>query len=149
MKKAIGSILLLVAALTIAGCGRSKEPAPSAPAPAPSSPVAEPVGVIGVTLGRAIGADKKVVAATDTFAPGDTIYASIDTQGAATTASLSVRWMFEGGQLVREESMSISPNGPATSEFHVSKPDGWPKGGYTVQILLDGVPVRTASFRVS
>ena len=107
------------------------------------------VSVVGLTLGRALGPDKKVTAPSDTFAPADTIYASVNTQSTASSASLAVRWKFEGDQLVREESLSISPTGPATSEFHVSKPDGWPKGGYTVEILVDGVPVRTASFRVS
>jgi hypothetical protein len=28
-------------------------------------------------------------------------------------------------------------NGPATSEFHISKPDGWPVGTYQVDVTLD------------
>jgi hypothetical protein len=64
------------------------------------------------------------------------------------STSLMARWKYEDGQTVHEETQAIAPTGLATTEFHVSKPDGWPKGGYTVVILLDGVPVKTATFRV-
>ena len=146
-------VLLSIAVLGAASCNRSKEeaappPVSEAPAPAPASPAAQPVTVVGVTLGSAVGGDKKVTTATDTFGPKDTIYASVDTQGSSASASLAARWKFEDGQTVHEETQAIAPGGAATTEFHVSKPDGWPKGAYTVEILLDGVPVRTASFRV-
>ncbi|HEX5043141.1 MAG TPA: hypothetical protein VFV75_09560 [Candidatus Polarisedimenticolaceae bacterium] len=148
-----GVLLLLVAVLGASACNRAKEEAPApplseAPAPAPMPPAVQPVAVVAVTLGSAVGSDKKVTTAVETFGPKDTIYASVDTQGTAPSASLMARWKYEDGQTVHEETQAIAPSGPATTEFHVSKPDGWPKGGYTVEILLDGVPVRTASFRV-
>jgi len=149
MKRTTVLLLVALAGTVTAGCNRANQPTPPPPVvekPAPA-PV-EPVSLVGVTLGREIGADKKVTAATDTFAPNDTIYASIETKGASPAAALTVRWKYEGNQLVREESQSIAPTGPATSEFHVSKPDGWPKGGYTAEIVLDGVTVHTAAFRV-
>ena len=93
--------------------------------------------------------DKKVTTPGDTFSPKDTIYASVDTLGAAPAATLSARWTYQDGQTVHEESQSIAPTGPATTEFHIAKPDGWPKGEYKVEILLDGAPVRTAAFRVA
>jgi hypothetical protein len=152
-----GSIVLLgvaAALVAVVACGRSQEKSTSAPGsdtPAPNSPAAPAasVSVVAVTLGSAVGSDKKVSAASETFAPTDTIYASVDTQGAAASASLSARWTYEDGQTVHEEMQTIAPTGPATTEFHMSKPDGWPKGGYKVEIMLDGVPVRTASFRVT
>jgi ABC-type Fe3+-hydroxamate transport system substrate-binding protein len=151
--RAAGTIAVaLLATLTLAGCGRSKEEAPPPPvseAPSiPAPPAAQPFAVTGVTLGKAVGADKKVAAATDTFAPADTIYASVDTQGAAPTAALTAKWTYQDGQTVHEETQTLAPTGPATTEFHVSKPDGWPKGSYTVEILLDGISAQRASFRV-
>lgn len=147
-----GLLLLAVAVLGASACNRAKEepppPVSEAPAPAPMPPMAQPVSVAAVTLGSAVGPDKKVTTATETFGPKDTIYASVDTQGTAPAASLMARFKYQDGQTVHEETQSIAPTGPATTEFHVSKPDGWPKGGYTVEILLDGVTVRTASFRV-
>ncbi|HKQ61203.1 MAG TPA: hypothetical protein VJS92_07915 [Candidatus Polarisedimenticolaceae bacterium] len=135
------SLALLVVALALSTSCKRSEPA-AAPSATPQ------VSVVAVTLGRELGTDKKVLAASESFAPGDTIYASVDTQGAAATASLAARWKYQDGQTVHEESQAIAPLGPATTEFHVSKPDGWPQGSYTVEILLNGVSVRTASFRV-
>ena len=147
-------LLLCVLAVSLAGtgCNRSKEEAstpPPAEAPAPLAPSpSQPVTVVAVTLGKAVGMDKKVTTAGATFAPTDTIYASVDTQGAAPSASIAARWTYQDGQVVHEETQSIAPTGPATTEFHITKPDGWPKGNYKVEILLDGASARSASFRV-
>jgi hypothetical protein len=141
---------VMLVAWAAVSCNRSKEeapPPPAAEAPAPV-PAAQPVRVVAVTLGREVGADKRVTTAVDTFSPTDTIYASVDTQGAAPAATLVARWTYQDGQVVHEESQSIAPAGPASTEFHISKPDGWPKGTYRVEILLDGTSASTASFRV-
>jgi hypothetical protein len=143
----------------LAACGKKEAPPAPVPAPAPApapAPVPAPaqapagVGVAMVTLGSAVGADKKVSTAKEVFAKGDTIHASIDTTGAG-TATLVAKWTFtKDGKTVpvKEESMTITPSGPATSEFHISKPDGWPPGDYRVELLLDGKPVSTKSFKV-
>ena len=149
---AAASVLALVA------CGK-KEPAPApaptpaptpvAPAPAPA-PVPAGVTVSSVSLGKAVGADKKVTAASDTFAKGDTIYASVDTTGSG-SATLAAKWVYtKDGKTVpvKEDTATISATGPATSEFHISKPDGWPVGTYHVDVTLDGKPAATKSFKV-
>jgi len=149
---AAASVLALVA------CGK-KEPAPApaptpaptpvAPAPAPA-PVPAGVTVSSVSLGKAVGADKKVTAASDTFAKGDTIYASVDTTGSG-SATLAAKWVYtKDGKTVpvKEDTATISATGPATSEFHISKPDGWPVGTYQVDVTLDGKPAVTKSFKV-
>jgi len=148
---AAASVVALVA------CGKKEPPAPPppppapAPAPAPAPPPA-PVGVTlsAVTLGKAVGADKKVTAASETFAKGDTIHASVDTTGAG-SATLVARWTYsKDGKTVpvKEETLSITPTGPATSEFHISKPDGWPAGDYQVEVVVDGKTAATKSFKV-
>jgi hypothetical protein len=149
--------LAAAAAFALAACGKKEPPPPPPPAPAPAPapapvPPPAPVGVTlsAITLGKAVGADKKVTAATEAFAKGDTIHASIDTAGAG-TATLAAKWTYtkEGKTVpVKEDSATITATGPATTEFHISKPDGWPTGDYAVEILLDGKPVATKSFRV-
>jgi hypothetical protein len=148
--------LATAATLTLAACGK-KEPPPPPPAPAPApaaapAPAPAPVGVTlsAVTLGKAVGADKKVSAPTEVFAKGDTIHASIDTTGAG-SATLVAKWTYtKDGKTapVKEDTATITPTGPAATEFHISKPDGWPAGDYQVEILLDGKPVATKSFKV-
>lgn len=144
MKRACAIALIATAVVAGAACNKKKETPP--PPPVPS--VAQAVTVVGVTLGKEVGADKKVTTATETFAPTDTIYASVNTDGSALTASLSARWTYQDGQTVKEETQPITPAGPATTEFHISKPDGWPAGNYAVEILVNGVSARKASFRV-
>jgi hypothetical protein len=151
MMRDIGAILVLAVSLVaLPGCKKSQEsqaPSRSEASPAPAA-AAQPVAVVGLTLGNQVGPDKKVTGETKTFAPGDTIYASVDTHGAAPAAALAARWTFQDGQTVHEETQALTLSGPATTEFHIAKPDGWPKGNYKVEILLDGVPVQSADFTV-
>ena len=147
-------IMLAALALTLNACGK-KEVAPTPqPIPAPTAPVPPPViaGVtVGtITLGNAIGASKKVTQAADSFGKKDTIYAAVDTTGAG-TAKLRAKWTYRKGSqesLVKEESQTITPTGPASSEFHISKPDGWPTGDYQVEIFVEDKSVGTKAFTV-
>ena len=43
---------------------------------------------------------------------------------------------------------TITPTGPAVTEFHVSKPDGWPQGSYRVEVFADGEAVGAREFEV-
>lgn len=138
---------LLLASVLAAGCDRGREAETGTAEEDPTTAMAA-VEVTDVSLGRAIGADKSVTEATDTFAPTDTIYVSVRTEGAAASATLGARWTFEDGQVVDESSQTIAPTGPAVTEFHISKPDGWPAGRYEVAISLDGQPAETRSFTV-
>ena len=145
---------LVSMALVLAACGKKEEPAPApTPAPAPSvEPAPAPAGIAvsSVTAGSAIGADKKVTVATDSFAPTDTMYVSVDTTGSG-TANLSAKWTYhKGGKVavVQEDSMTVDSTGPATHEFHVSKPDGWPAGDYQVEVMLDGQSAGTKKLTV-
>ena len=98
--------------------------------------------VKGLQLGNAIGADKRVTRAEPTFAPGDTIYASSRRVGVAPSATLEARWTYgDAGQIVSSRAQPIAPTGPASSEFHISKPDGWPAGDYKVEISANGAVV--------
>ena len=37
-----------------------------------------------------------------------------------------------------ESEQTIAPTGSAATEFHISKPDGWPAGKYKLEVLLNG-----------
>ena len=154
MKTRILFTLLVSAALALAACGKKEAPK-TAPTQAPTSapaPSSAPAGIAvsGVTAGKAIGADKKVTAPTEAFATGDTMYVSIDTTGSG-NAKLDAKWTYRKGDkvaVVKEETMTINATGPATNEFHVSKPDGWPAGDYEVEVLLDGKPAGSKKLTV-
>jgi len=140
-------------ALAAFGAACSKKPAEApaplpAPAPAPAPAPTATVQVTDVQLGTAVGADRRVSAPTNAFRPTDTIYASVVSTGSAPSATLTARFTYQDGQLVNESSQTIAPTGSDATEFHISKPDGWPAGNYRVEILLDGRSVATRDFRV-
>ena len=149
-------LILAVSILGFAGCKKESPPsAPTAvPTPAPQvqapPPAPDVVSVANISLGKALGPDQKVAAATDTFAKGDTIYAVVETTGSG-NATLKAKWTYHKGDKtapVSESSQTISASGPAASEFHVGKPDGWPLGDYQVEISLNDKPAGTKKFVV-
>jgi hypothetical protein len=146
--------LVLVGCLALFGCKKKEEaPPPPAPevsvAPAPSVEAPAPFKVSSVDLGKAIGPDKKITDPATTFGPKDTIYASVATDGTAPTVKLHAKWTFgDAGTLVNEEDLNISPTGPATNEFHISKKTPWPAGKYKVEISADGSVAATKDFEV-
>ncbi len=149
-------ILGMFAALILAlnACGKKDEAPKSGSVPAPTSAPA-PVTTAGVTvatitLGNAIGADKKVTRAADSFGTKDTIYASVATTGAG-SATLKAKWTYrKNGQqaVVKEDTQTIAPTASASSEFHISKPDGWPAGDYQVEIFVADKSAGTKTFTV-
>ena len=143
-----GSLLSLAFVVALlAGC-RSDEPKPAA-APGAAAPAAAPFSVTSIDLGTAVGADKKVSAPATTFKPNDTIYASVVTDGSASNVKIDARWTYEGDQLVNESSQTLNFSGPAATEFHIAKPDGWPAGKYKVEIAANGKPAGAKEFTVT
>lgn len=147
----------LAAVVALAACGKKEEgPAPVvAPAPAPvvetappPAPVVESARFVGITVGNQIDANQVATSSGKTFAPTDTIYATVKTDGKAANAAIVARWTFSDGQLVDESSQSIVQNGPANTTFHIAKPDGWPAGSYKVAITLDGNPVASEDYMI-
>ena len=82
------------------------------------------------------------------FAPADTIYASVTTDGPAQGSTLSARWTFEDGQIVSENRETLGSSGAVDTEFHIAKPDGWPAGRYRLEIALNGQPAGARDFEV-
>jgi len=155
-------LVVAVSVITLlGGCNSKKEAPPPAPTVAPAPPVAPPpapvppppAAVGGVTLGKAIGGDKKVAAAATTFGPKDTIYASIETTGVCKATVLKAKWSFtdKKGKVipVNEESLTADLDGPATHEFHINKKSPWPKGAYDVEVFLGDKSVAKAPFSIN
>jgi len=145
--------LLGVVLLSGAACKKNEPPPPPPTTAAPAATTLPPApSVAGVTVGNAIGADKKVTAPSETLGAKDTIYASVDTAGAG-HVKLRALWSFVKGEKtakVDETTIEFDSTGPATNEFHVSKPSGWPKGDYKVEVFLNDspTPAATRSFKV-
>jgi hypothetical protein len=138
------SVVVALATFALAGCKKS---APPTVAP-PVAPARAAVHVTDVQIGTALGDDKKVKNPTTTIGKKDMVFASVATEGAATSAELSARWTYQDGQVVNETKRAIAPGPTSVTEFSIQKPDGWPTGDYKVEISLDGKPVESKAFKV-
>ena len=159
----------LTAVLALSACGKNNNestapapsatppaaataPAPAAPAPSSTAPMAmnnAPAGVTfsSVELGSTVDANNKILASGTSFAPKDSIYASVDTSGSG-NAALAVKWTYQDGQVVHEDSKTLNATGPETTAFMISKPGGFPAGNYKVDISLNGNQVASKDFSV-
>lgn len=147
----------LAAGIALAGCNRNNDadttadtgtpPATDTGAQSPGMGEPAPAGVTVTTvdLGNAVGGDNRVTAPATTFASGDTIHASVATDGAGGT--LTARWTFQDGQMVDTQDKDV-PAGAQVTDFSISKPDGWPAGRYRLEILNNGMVVQTREFDI-
>lgn len=132
--------------LVVVGCGR-KDSGSTIEAGSRAETRAA-VRVTDVEVGRELGADKRLTDETDEFRPTDVIYAVVKTQGSGPNTELLARWTYEDGQVVDESSRNIAAEGEDATEFHISKPSGWPTGKYKVQIFVNGEPAESEDFEV-
>jgi len=160
-------LVAVVGAAALAGCRKDDQThatadnKPATPAAAPAttpattpatSPAPPPAGTATagtatVTLGNAIGANNTIATPRTTFSAGDTIHASVATD-ASMPVRLTAKWTHLGSnQTVAEETKEVAA-GAHTTDFHISKPDGWPTGRYRVEISEDGRLVNTSEFTV-
>ncbi len=170
--KTIRSPLILAAALAsalaLSACGKKDEsasPIPANPPPSATAPTMTPapastagmapassattasVTLNTVELGSTVDANNKILASGTSFAPKDTIYASVDTSGNG-AATVSAKWTYQDGQTVHEDSKTINAMGAETTAFMISKPGGLPAGSYKVDIALNGNQVASKDFTV-
>lgn len=150
----------LVASLALAGCKKKEETVAMTPPPMASEPAmmpppatmpaasSAPVNVVSVDLGNAVGGDNKVTTPMSMFATSDTLYVSVTTDGMASNTPLTAKWTYQDGQVVGTETKNLSTNGPVTTEFHASKPGGWPTGRYKVEVMVNGMSSQSRDFEI-
>lgn len=148
VKKSAAAMLYLALALGVAACARKAEEPTTTTDPSTTTG-AGAIQVANVEMGRDIDTNNRVTSPTDQFKPTDVVYVTVLTTGTSPSATLKSVWTYEDGQVVEETQQVISPTGEATTEFHVSKPDGLPAGKYRVEISLNGTPVQSKEFTVT
>lgn len=134
---ALGCASLVIAA----ACGRKASGGENA------NGATNTISVTSIDIGRTLNPDMTIQDKTTTFRPSDVVYVSVATEGAA-PATLAVRWVYNDDQVIEQGDREIRPTGPTRTEFHISKPDGWPEGRYRVEIRLNGASAGTKEFEV-
>ena len=149
--KATALAVLLVAT---AACGK-KDADEGAAGTAAGTPATTPAGTTAagnvevgdIKLGSAVNG-QTLTNEKDDFKPGEMIYASVQTKGAASDVALTARWTYEGGQTVDSTTVRIAPTGDTNTLFHIMKPDGFPKGKYKVTVYVNGAEAESEDFEV-
>ncbi len=149
----------LLGSVALVGCKKKEEPAALPPvanetAPLPQGNTAVAAATVsGVDLGNSVGPDMRVIAPMTSFAPTDTIHASVSTStsdpAASVAGTLGAKWThMDSNQVVHEESKVLALAGDGITAFQITRPDAWPTGRYSVQIMMDGAVVQTREFEV-
>jgi hypothetical protein len=158
---ALSALLSLALALGAAACGSDETtsttnryatpppPAanPGAPAPAPSPTVGN-LRQTGIEVGRSVNPDNTMHDATVVFLPPNEVWVSVKIEGSAPHATLQVRWVTEGGEVLEKSSQEIAPTDTTFVAFHAKRPNGWTIGRYRVEVLLNDVALGSKDFEV-
>jgi hypothetical protein len=102
--------------------------------------------ITAIQLGRSVNADGTVANHTTSFAPGDTVYVSVQTAGVG-SGTIGVRWMYSG-RVIGEPKKDVAYRDVAATEFHLQSSTGFPPGDYTAEVFLDGQSFGVKEFRV-
>jgi hypothetical protein len=134
--------------MLLSACSTEQRSTIDSAAGAAESSARAALAVVSIDLGRHIDAENKIPDDTDTFAPSDTIYASVQTSGTAETGSSVVgRWTFPDGSIVNQNANEAATTADRLV-FFIAKPGGLPSGNYTFQILVNDREVRSKAARV-
>jgi hypothetical protein len=105
-----------------------------------------PLTLSDIQVGRSINADNSIASPTTSFKPGDTVYVAIHTT-ARGKGTIGVRWKYRD-RVIDEPTKQVSSDGTDAIEFHLQNSGGFPVGDYSVDVLIDGQPVGTRTFKV-
>jgi hypothetical protein len=103
--------------------------------------------VSNVMIGRQIGPGNRITEPTFQFAPKDTVYVSVATEGAGEGGTLTAAWRSQSGEILQKSSEPVPPAGENT-QFRLSQPKGLKPGTYKVIIFLGDDSVETRVFAV-
>jgi hypothetical protein len=151
-----GRLLSLMLVMSAAvGCGGSEAArkaaetaaADSAAAAKPELPPGE-MRVTMVMIGKKLGDKNLVIEPTFQFAPADTVFLSVGTEGTPASAKLGTKWVSQKGVVVDSSEQEIHPKGPENTAFKVAPPKGWAVGVYKVTVFADGDSVDAKTFAV-
>lgn len=133
--------------ISVAACSSEQREKADSAAGAAEEAIRTTLSVIDVDMGRHAGPDKKITDKTDTFAPSDTIFASVHMSGTARGEMIVGGWTFPDSSVVEQKADSMTQDDSYLA-FFVAKPKGLTPGKYTFRLMVDGREVRSKDVTV-
>ena len=104
--------------------------------------------VANVMIGKRLGAENRIAEPTFQFGPEDTVYVSVDVQGAPAEGTLAARWLAQNGKTLDSTAQALTAGEAGHREFHLAQAQGWKPGTYLVTLYLNGDSVEAKTFAV-
>lgn len=100
-----------------------------------------------IVLTTALDASYCPVDDVTTFPPESPFYCSVKVSDLRIGSTVASRWYF-GEQFVEEINYEVQAGGSGCVGFELTSPNPWPRGGYRVEVYLNGQLERMATFAV-
>ncbi|HET6577076.1 MAG TPA: hypothetical protein VFG66_02070 [Gemmatimonadales bacterium] len=104
--------------------------------------------IANVMIGKRLGAENRIAEPTFQFVPQDTVYVSVDVQGAPAEGTLAARWLAQNGKTLDSTAQPLTAGETGHREFHLAQAKGWKPGTYLVTLYLNGDSVEAKTFAV-
>ena len=116
--------------------------------PGDLNPVEAQTMVDDVTIGKKVGADGMIATEDqgDDFAPGDTVYITMNAADAPAGSAVKVAWYGPGETKINEEEKSV-PTGTQYLTFQADT-GSWAKGDYRAEVWIGDEKVNTQQFQI-
>ena len=98
-------------------------------------------------IGKRLGAGNRVMEPTFQFAPQDTVYLSVATEGSVGASKVTAAWRSQGGEVVQQSSEPLQ-DGNGSVAFSLAQPKGLKPGTYKVVVFLGDDSVDAKVFAV-
>ncbi|MBN1120460.1 MAG: hypothetical protein JXJ17_05240 [Anaerolineae bacterium] len=103
--------------------------------------------VLSITTAAALDDNYEAVDPTDTYAPGDTFFVSVEVIDFPQGADLTARWRYEG-EVIRETVFESEVPGSGFVGFVLDSSEPWPEARYSVEIMYEGEVLDSTQFWV-
>ncbi len=113
----------------------------------PTAPVEEARGVQDVVMTRGVDEYLRPLEPTNTFAPEETFYCSVQVQDLREGTILAAKW-YQGSDLIGEEQAMLSQAFSGHLKFKLAPVGVWEVGDYALEVYLDGELAGSATFEV-
>lgn len=106
--------------------------------------------VVAIKLSNVGDTEENTIGAPSTsFAPRDTVYAEIESQGTANEYTIYAKWVGADGAELADYGIKVNEGGLKRTVISLSKPDGWAPGENRIELAINGNPTVTEVFRVN